>query len=177
MPRKKSVKQLKNELTTYLDIEEDPDLINNIISKQHELLDTPSKILNTYLRVLVSLLPLAEEACKTKLTEFSVRALTTLGDSARQTITELEVYKDPEIIIDEKIIPQLQFHHDQVIKQISNHLSRLKESITEFIKPEDQKSLNRILITFLTDLGEALKDTYGNTLNKLKEEISTVKGL
>ena len=176
MAKKKSVAQLKDELTAY--IEEDPDLIsNNIISERYELLDTPSKILNTYLKVLVSLLPLAEIACKNKLTEFSVRALTTLGDSARQTITELEVYKDPETIVEEKIIPQLQFHHDQVVKQISNHLSRLKDHLMELINPDDKKRVNRLLIEFLTDLGESLKETYGDTLNQLKEEISSVKGL
>lgn len=157
-------------------IEEDPDK-TLIISENYSKLDTPFKILKVYLKVLVSVLPLAEMVCKGKTTEYSVRTLTILGEAIRQTIIDLEIYKDPEMIMNEKITPHIQFHHDEVIKNISLQLSKLKEHIMELIPTDKQKTANTVLIDFIKGLGEELRETYGTTLEKIKEELSSVRGL
>lgn len=178
MPAKKSIVSIKKELTKYINTEKDNSLTasDNIISKEYELLDTPPKILNAYLKVLVSILPLTEESCKRKISEFSVRSLTTLGESIRQTIAELEIYKDPENIINENIIPNLQFYNDQVIKNISSNLANFKDSIIDFIDAKSIKQINNLLIEFLTNLGNELSDTYNIMLDKIRSELLNIRG-
>jgi len=174
---KKKLSLMLTELHDMTEIIEKLDEKADIISKDYSKLDSPFEILNTYLKVLVSILPLVEKVAKGRTSEFSIRALTMLGDSIRQTITDLEIYKDPEIIMEEKITPHIQFHHDEVIKKISLQLARLKENIMEFIAVDKQKSANTLLIEFITKLGDELRKTYNLTLDKIREDISSVRGL
>lgn len=149
----------------------------DIISKNYKELDRPNKMLEVYLKVLLSVLPLVEEVCKIKVSEYSVKSLTMLGDSIRQTIVELGVYKNPEDIMDDKITPNIQFHHDQVIKNIASQTSDLKNHLMEIVLEEKAEQADRLFIKFLKTLGESLNETYAETLDKIKKEILTVKGL
>ena len=173
----KELKDIKKETSS---IEEDPDLQELaplLISKDYEELNTASKILSTYLKVLVSILPLVEQECKRKATTWSVSALTGLGDSIRQTIIELEIYKDPEEIIQEHIAPNIQFHHDRVIKTIAEQLSRAQNHLLELV-PEDKKhQAKRILVSFLKTLGEDLREVYEQTSEEIRENLVNVRGL
>ena len=105
-----------------------------VISKNYKEIDTSNKILEIYLKVLLSILPLVEEKCKQKTHQYSVTALTSIGEAIRQTVLELEVYKDPEEIMEERITPHIQFHHDQVVKQIASYSSELKKDLLEIEK-------------------------------------------
>jgi len=160
-------------------LKDKPELMDatEILSIDYKSLTTPFRILQTYLKVLVSVLPLVEQACKARPSEFTVNALTTLGNAIRTTITELDIYKNPEMIVDEKVVPHLQFHHDQVVKHVIEKLARAKTHILEEVAEEERKRVNTILITFLTDLGEDLKKTYTDTLEKLKTELISARGL
>ena len=148
-----------------------------LISSNYEELDGPNEILETYLKILVSLLPDVELVCKQKMSDWSIRALTMLGDSLRQTITELEVYKDPNTIIDEKVTPSIQMHHDEVVRKIAEHVSKMKSSLFELFPPEKQSQAQNLLIEFLKMLGEDLKTTYAHTTERLKEDLLGVRGL
>lgn len=148
-----------------------------LISENYDELDSPNQILETYLKVLVSLMPDLELLCKKKVSEYNIRALTMLGDSLRQTITELEVYKDPNITIDEKITPSIQVHHDEVIRKIAEHVSKMKNSLFELFPVEKHTQAQALLIDFLRMLGEDLRKTYENTTAKLKEDLLNVRGL
>lgn len=165
---------LQNEAATL--IGEDPDNIT-ILSEDYEELDAPNKILEMYLRVLVSLLPSTEELCKKKTTEYNMRALTQLGDALRQTIAELEIYKDPNEIMEEKITPAIQLHHNEVIKKIAEHVSRMKTNLFELFPPDKQTQAQNLLIDFLKMLGEDLRTTYSNTKEKIQEDLLGVRGL
>jgi len=148
-----------------------------ILSKNYKEIDTSNKILEVYLKVLLSILPLVEEKCKQKTHQYSVTALTSIGEAIRQTVLELEVYKDSEEIMEEKITPHIQFHHDQVVKQIASYASELKKDMLEIIPKDKENKANVLLIGFLKNLGEHLKDIYGETLDKIRDDILTVKGL
>ena len=138
---------------------------------------TPNKILEIYLKVLVSLMPDAELLCKKKITEYNVKALTLLGDALRQTINELEIYKDPKVIIEEKIAPSIQIHHDEVIRKIANCTFKLKDNFAELLSVDKQKQAQNLLIEYLKTLGEDLRITYSHTLEKLEQDLLRVKGL
>lgn len=148
-----------------------------LISSNYDELDSPNEILETYLKILVSLLPDIELLCKQKVSEYSIRALTMLGDSLRQTITELEVYKDPNAIIDEKVTPSIQMHHDEVVRKIAEHVSKMKSSLFELFPPEKHSQAQNLLIEFLKMLGEDLRTTYIHTTEKIKEDLLGVRGL
>lgn len=148
-----------------------------LISSNYDELDSPNEILETYLKILVSLLPDIELLCKQKVSEYSIRALTMLGDSLRQTITELEVYKDPNAIIDERVTPSIQMHHDEVVRKIAEHVSRMKNSLFELFPPEKHSQAQNLLIEFLKTLGEDLRITYTHTAERIREDLLGIRGL
>jgi len=164
---KESIEDKKEEINTNYEV----------ISKDYKEIDTSNKILEIYLKVLLSVLPLVEEKCKQKTHQYSVTALTSIGEAIRQTVLELEVYKDPEEIMEEKITPHIQFHHDQVVKQIASYASELKKDLLEIIPSDKEGKANTLLISFLKSLGENLKDIYGETLDLIRKDILIVKGL
>jgi len=183
-PRKKSIPELLKEIKAIAKIsdsekEKEEKALQNItlLSKDYEDLNTANKILEVYLKLLVSVLPLVETKVKLKPSEFTVRAVTTLGESIRQTINDLEVYKDPTEIMEDKISPIIQRHHDDVIKKIAEYLSRTRTFLIELIPSDKQDKANKLLIEFLTNLGEDLKETYVRTIDNLSIEITSVKGL
>jgi len=160
-------------------IKKDPDLKDPLIilSRDYETFNTANKILEVYLKVLVSVLPLVEVECKLKPNEWSIRSLTMVGESIRQTISELELYSSPEDIMTEKIAPNIQFHHDEVVKDIAEQLSRTQNKLLEIVPQDKKHQAKRLLIEFLKELGENLKGVYTITLEKLNNDLSLIKGL
>jgi len=182
MSRRKSLDKVVNELVEIknqaLDIvAEDPAQNITLISEDYEELDSPNKILETYLKILVSLLPSIELMCKKRPNEWSIRTLTTLGDALRQTITELEIYKNPEVLIDEKVVPVIQTHHDEVIRKIADHVSRIRTSLFELFPETKQIQAQNLLVEFLKSLGEDLRSTYASTTENIKQNLLDVRGL
>jgi len=179
--RKKKIPEIIKEIKDIAKVSDSEKKVEDLniilLSENYEELNSANRILEVYLKVLVSVLPLVETKVKIKANEFTVRAVTTLGESIRQTINDLEVYKDPTEIMEEKISPNIQHHHDEVIRKIAEHLSRARKSLIELISPDKEKKANKILIEFLTNLGEELKETYAVTIDKLYQEITSVKGL
>ncbi len=180
----KELKELKSATTSLVPLKDEAGTVVGdnrngvaLISENYDELDSPNRILETYLQVLVSLLPDLELLCKNKVSEYNIRALTMLGDSLRQTITELEVYKDPNIIIEEKITPSIQGHHDEVVRKIAEHVSKMKNSLFELFPPEKHTQAQTLLVEFLKALGEDLRTTYAHTAERIREDLVGIRGL